>query len=63
MTIKINVLIVKNTFMTKTADAKTRHKTQHTSQHVKKTNKYIKSLKCLLSGIDLFRLFVQLYEP
>ena len=50
MTIKINVLIVKNSFLTKTTDAKTRYKTQHTSQHVRKTNKYIKSLKCLLAS-------------
>ena len=42
MTIKIDVLIVKNSFLTKTADAETRYKTQHTSHHVRKT------LKCLL---------------
>ena len=50
MTIKINVLKVKNSFLSKTADAKTRYKAQHTSQHVRKTNKYIKSLKCLLAS-------------
>ena len=57
MTIKINVLIVKNSLLTKTADAKTRYKTQHTSQHVGKTNKYIKSLKCLLASTCFVFLF------
>ena len=57
MTIKINVLIVKNSFLTKTADAKTRYKTQHTSQLVRKTNKYIKSLKCLLASTCFVFLF------
>ena len=58
---KINVLIVKNSFLTKTADAKTRYKTQYTSQHARKTNKYINSLNDLF--YDLFRLLVQLYKP
>ena len=57
MTIKINVLIVKNSFLTKTEDAKTSYKTQHTSQHVRKTNKYIKSLKCLLASTCFVFLF------
>ena len=57
MTIKISVLIVKNSFLTKTADTKTRYKTQHTSQHVRKTNKYIKSLKCLLATTCFVFLF------
>ena len=57
MTIKINALIVKNSFLTKTADAKTRYKTQHASQHVTKTNKYIKSLKCLLASTRFVFLF------
>ena len=57
MTIKINVLIVKNSFLTKTADAKIRYKTQHTSQHVRKTIKYIKSLKCLLASTCFVFLF------
>ena len=57
MTIKINVLIVKNSFLTKTADAKTGYKTRHTSQHVRKTNKYIKSLKCLLASTCFVFLF------
>ena len=39
------------------ADAKTRYKTQYTSQHVRKTNKYIKSLKCLLASICFVFLF------
>ena len=57
MTIQINVLIVKNSFLAKTADAKTRYKTQHTSQHVRKTNKYIISLKCLLASTCFIFLF------
>ena len=57
MTIKINVLIVKKSFLTTTADAKTRYKTQHTSLHVRKTNEYIKSLKCLLASTCFVFLF------
>ena len=57
VTIKINVLIVKNSFLTKMADAKTRYKTQHTSQHLRKTNEYIKSLKCLLASTCFVFLF------
>ena len=57
MTIKINVLLVKNSFLTETADAKTRYKAQYTSQHVRKTNKYIKSLKCLLASTCFVFLF------
>ena len=51
MTIKIDVLIVKNSFLTKTADAETRYKTQHTSHHVRKT------LKCLLVSTCFVFLF------
>ena len=57
MTIKINVLIVKNSCLTKTADAKTKCKIQHTSQQVRKTNKYTKSLKCLLASTCFVFLF------
>ena len=48
---KNNVLIVKNSFLTKTADAETRYKTQHTSNHVRKT------LKCLLISTCFVFLF------
>ena len=51
MTIKIGVLKVKNSFLTKTADAETRYKTQHTSHHVRKT------LKCLLVSTCFVFLF------
>ena len=55
MMININ-LIVKNSFLTKTADAETRYKTQHTSHHVRKTlNVYWYRLVVLS--------FVQLYKP
>ena len=57
MIIKINVLVVKNSFLTKTAHAETRYETQHTSQHLRKTNKYIKSLKCLLASTCFVFLF------
>ena len=50
MTIKINVLIAKNSFLTKTVDAETRYKTQHTS-HLRKT------LKCLLVSTCFILLF------
>ena len=51
MTIKINVLIVKNIFLTKTTDGETRYKTQHTSHHVRKT------LRCLLVSTCFVFLF------
>ena len=51
MTIKINVLIVKNSFLTKTTDAETRYKTQYIFHHVRKT------LKCLLASTCFVFLF------
>ena len=48
MTIKIDVLIVKNSFLTKTADVETSYKTQHTSHHVRKTLKYLLASTCFV---------------